>query len=75
MSVRWQSYLDGPRWAFGVDTIYDLAARCGLTVEDVDEHKGLLRKTVTFTLRGAPERIAAAQKLGARVVKEWNSPA
>lgn len=69
---RWQSYLEGPRGAFGVSTIYDLAALYKLTVESVEEHKGLLTKTVTFTLTGPSNRIQAAQRHAAKAIKEWN---
>ena len=69
---RWQSYLSGPRGAFGVETIYDIAAGAGLQVESVEEHKGWFNKTITFTLTGERRRIAAAQRVVARAIRRWN---
>ena len=71
-SRRWQSYIEGPRWAIGVSTIYDLAAATGCLVESVAEHKGLLTKTVTFALRGSSSQIDLAEKVLGNALAEYN---
>lgn len=68
----WSSYLEGPRWAFSVSTIYDFAYRCGCRVIDVREHKGMLRKTLTFTVSGSPAGIATMKRAITLAVLQFN---
>lgn len=70
---QWDSYIEGPRWAFGVSTIYDFAHGYGLHVDDVREHKGLITKTVTFTVSGPVEDIELMGRAMARAIREWNA--
>lgn len=72
MTETWQSYLKGPRWAVGASTIYDLAYESGCSVASVQEHKGWLRQTVTFTLEGEPERLEIAKRALALAVQNYN---
>ena len=72
-TIRWQSYISGFRPSFGVDTIYDFALAYGLTVEAVAEHKGWLRKTVTFTVRGPRSRVEGMQRALVIALEEYNS--
>jgi hypothetical protein len=71
--VRYQTYLEGPRWAFGVSTIYDFAHAYGLKVEDIREFKGLLHKTITFTLVGEQDAVARCGRAVAKSVEQWNA--
>lgn len=72
MPRRWQSYLKGPRWAFGVDTIYEFALGCGLTVESASEHNGWFTKTVTFVVRGPQAGIKRMQRSLDKSIRKWN---
>jgi hypothetical protein len=71
--ISWQGYLKGPRWMFGVETIYDYAGAYGLTVIAANEHKGLLTKTLTYTVRGQRKRVLSMRLALARAVEEHNA--
>ncbi len=70
--VRVSGYISGPRWAIGVELIYDLAASCELEVVRVQEHKGLLSKTIGYTLEGTKLRQAVFSKYLNKAIKEYN---
>lgn len=73
MVVSYQSYLKGPRWAFGVHTIYEFAGSCNLIVDAVQEHKGWATKTVTFTVSGSQENINSFKFYLSRAVAQYNA--
>jgi hypothetical protein len=74
-TARWTSWVDGPRWAFGPDTIERGAIGWGLHVEDIHEHRRLTTRMVAFTVTGEENRVRGFQRAIAKWVKQMNGDA
>lgn len=70
----WNSYIEAPRWA-GVAT----AIRNGvhvwpsLTLDNLEEDKGLIRTTIRFSISGPEEQLRAFQAALMDSIREYDS--
>lgn len=68
----WESYLEGPRWAFNAGTIRRAAIDYGLEVEYIHEDKGWFTKTVSFKISGPRRMMTIFRNAMVEAVQAWN---
>lgn len=73
MISTFESYLDGPRWAFSPALIERYAMDFGVEVDYVREERRLFTRTVFFRVSGEAKHVAAFREAFHEGVRNWNA--